>query len=163
MRALGDVYGYVRHSGLPSGLLDLVFLRVSQINGCAYCIDAHSRDLLKDRLPMEHLVLVPVWREAGSIFDEQERAALGWAEVVTLLGNRGVPDSAFEAAAAVFGEKQLVDLTIAVAVMNAYNRMAISFRATPVPAERGMPVDGAGAVGTRAQPHDVCAMDAIAP
>ena len=132
MKALGAVYGYVRQSGLPSRLVDLVFLRVSQINGCAYCIDMHSRDLLKTGLHVEHLVLVAVWPEAGSIFDEQERAALAWAEVVTRLGDRGVPDSAFEAAAAVFGEKQLADLTIAIGLMNAYNRMAISFRATPM-------------------------------
>jgi AhpD family alkylhydroperoxidase len=130
MKALGAVYGYVRQSGLPPRLVDLVFLRVSQINGCAYCIDMHSRDLLKAGLPVEHLVLVSAWPEAGSIFDEQERAALAWAEV--RLGDQGVPDSAFEAAAAVFTEKQLADLTIAIGLMNAYNRMAISFRATPM-------------------------------
>ena len=107
MKALGAVHAYVRQSGLPSRLVDLVFLRVSQINGCAYCIDLHSRDLLKAGLPIEHLVLVALWPDAGSIFDEQERAALAWAEVVTRLGDRGVPDSAFEAAAEVFGEKQL--------------------------------------------------------
>lgn len=132
MKALGTVYGYVRQSGLPSRLIDLVFLRVSQINGCAYCIDMHSRDLLKAGLLVEHLVLVPVWPEAGKIFDEKERAALAWAEVVTRLGDRGVPDSAFEAAIAVFDEKQLADLTIAIGLMNTYNRMAISFRSTPM-------------------------------
>ncbi len=131
MKALGAVYGYVRQSGLPPRLIDLVLLRVSQMNGCAYCIDSHSRDLLKAGLPVEHLVLVAAWREAGSIFDEQERAALAWAEVVTRLDDGDVPDSAFEAAAAVFGEKQLADLTIAIGLMNAYNRVAISFRATP--------------------------------
>jgi AhpD family alkylhydroperoxidase len=131
MKALGAVYGYVRQSGLPSRLVDLVFLRVSQINGCAYCIDMHSRDLLKAGLSVDHLVLVAAWHDAGSIFDEQERAALAWAEAVTRLGDRGVPDTAFEAAAAMFGEKQLADLTIAIGLMNAYNRMAISFRATP--------------------------------
>ena len=130
MKALGAVYGYVRQSGLASRLVDLVFLRVSQINGCAYCIDMHSRDLLKAGLPVEHLVLVSVWPETGSIFTEHERAALAWAEKVTRLGNRGVPDSAFDAAAAAFDEKQLVDLTLAIALMNAYNRIAISFRAT---------------------------------
>ena len=92
----------------------------------------HSRDLLKAGLPVQHLVLVLAWREAGSIFGEQERAALAWAEVVTRLGDQGVPDSAFEATAAVFREKQLADLTIAIGLMNAYNRMAISFRATPM-------------------------------
>ena len=91
-----------------------------------------SRDVLKAGLPVEHLVLVAAWPEAGSIFDEQERAALAWAEVVTRLGDRGVPDSAFEAAAAVFGEKQFADLTIATGLMNTYNRMAISSRATPM-------------------------------
>ena len=109
-----------------------MFLRVSQINGCAYCIDMHSRDVFKAGLPVEHLVLLTAWPEAGSIFDEQERAALAWAEAVTRLGDRGVPDSAFEAATEVFGEKQLADLTIAIGLMNAYNRMAISFRATPM-------------------------------
>jgi AhpD family alkylhydroperoxidase len=132
MKALGTVYGYVRQSGLPSRLVDLVFLRVSQINGCAYCIDMHSRDLLKAGMPVEHLVLVAAWREAGGIFDAEERAALAWADVLTRLGDQGVPDSAFEAASAVFGEKPLVDLTIAIGLMNAYNRVAISFRATPV-------------------------------
>ena len=126
------MHGYVRQSGLPSRLVDLVFLRVSQINRCAYCIDMHSRDLLKAGLPVEHLVVVAAWPEAGSIFDEQERAALAWADVVTRLGDQGVPDSAFEAAAAVFSEKQLADLTIAIGLMNAYNRVAISFRATPM-------------------------------
>ncbi|RUV33017.1 MULTISPECIES: carboxymuconolactone decarboxylase family protein [unclassified Mesorhizobium] len=132
MKALGAVYAYVRQSGLPSRLIDLVFLRVSQINGCAYCIDSHSRDLLKGGLPVEHLVLVAVWPEAGQTFDEQETAALAWAEVVTRLGDRGVPDDAYSAAAAAFGEKQLVDLTITIGLMNAYNRVAISFRATPM-------------------------------
>ena len=132
MKALGAVFSYVRQSGLPSRLVDLVFLRVSQINGCAYCIDMHSRDLLKAGLPVEHLVLVAAWPEAGSIFDEQERTALAWAEAVTHLGDRGVPDSAYGAASAMFNEKQLADLTIAISLMNSYNRMAISFRATPM-------------------------------
>ena len=136
MKALGAVYGYVRQSGLPSRLIDLVYLRVSQINGCAYCIDAHSRDLLKAGLPVEHLVLVPAWYEAGNIFDEKEKAALAWAEAVTRLGDRGVPDSAYEAAAAAFDEKLLADLTIAIGLMQAYNRMAISFRATPAAVAR---------------------------
>ena len=131
MKALAAVHGYVRQSGLPSRLVNLVFLRVSQINGCAYCIDMHSRDLLKAGLPVEHLVLLQAWREAGSIFDKREQAALAWAEAVTWLGDGGVPDSAFEAAAAAFGHKELADLTLAVALMNAYNRMAISFRTTP--------------------------------
>ena len=131
-KALGVVYGHVRQSGFPVRLIDLVYLRVSQINGCAYCIDMHSRDLLKSGLPVEDLVLVPAWREAGLVFNEQEKAALAWAEAVTRLGDRGVSDEAFEAAAAVFNEKQLADLTIAIGLMNAYNRLAISFHTTPL-------------------------------
>ncbi len=137
MKALGAVHAYVRQSGLPSRLVDLVYLRVSQINGCAYCIDMHSRDLLKAGLPVEYLVLVAAWPEAGAIFDEQEKAALAWAEVVTRLGDRGIPDSAYEAAAAAFDDKPLADLTIAISLMNAYNRIAVSFRATPAAVASG--------------------------
>ena len=108
-----------------------MFLRVSQINGCAFCIDMHSRKLLEAGLTVERLVLVPVWREAAGLFGEQERAALAWAEIVTHLGADGVADSAVEAAAAAFGDRQLADLTIAIGLMNAYNRMAISVRVTP--------------------------------
>ena len=132
MKALGTAYSYVRQSGLPSRLVDLVFLRVSQINGCAYCIDMHSRDLLKTGMPVEHLLLVAVWPEAGDIFDEHERSALAWAEAVTCLTDGGVSDSAYEAVTEVFSEKQLADLTITISLMNSYNRMAISFRATPM-------------------------------
>ncbi|HEY0687364.1 MAG TPA: carboxymuconolactone decarboxylase family protein [Steroidobacter sp.] len=131
MKALGGVYGYLLQSGLPKALINLVYLRVSQINGCAYCIDLHSRDLLKDGLAIEKLVLVPAWREGGALFDETERAALAWAETVTRVSETGVPDADYQAAAAVFDQKQLADLTIAIGLMNLYNRMAISFRAPP--------------------------------
>jgi AhpD family alkylhydroperoxidase len=130
MKALAGVYGYVARN-LPKQLLNLVFLRVSQINGCAYCIDMHSRDLLKEGLSVEKLVLVPAWREAGGLFDADEGAALAWAETVTRVSETGVPDADYEAATRVFGQKKLADLTIAIGLMNAYNRMAISFRATP--------------------------------
>jgi AhpD family alkylhydroperoxidase len=131
MKALSGVYGYIANSGLSKVLIDLVYLRVSQINGCAYCIDMHSRDLLKIGLSVEKLVLVPAWREAGALFDPEERAALAWAESVTRVSETGVPEADYEAAAAVFDGKQLADLTIAIGLMNAYNRLAISFRATP--------------------------------
>ncbi|WP_395333082.1 carboxymuconolactone decarboxylase family protein [Novosphingobium sp. BL-8H] len=131
MKALGGVYGYVMTSGLPKALVDLVYLRVSQINGCAYCIDMHSRDLIKDGMDVEKLVLVPAWAESGPLFDTQERAALTWAETVTRVSETHVPDAAYEAAAQVFDEKQLADLTLAIGLMNTYNRMAISFRAEP--------------------------------
>jgi AhpD family alkylhydroperoxidase len=131
VKALGGVYAYVAQSGLPKRLIDLVYLRVSQINGCAYCMDMHSRDLLKGGLPVETLVLVQGWREAGALFSVAERAALRWAEVVTKLAETAVPDDEFAAAYEQFNDKQLSDLTIAVGLMNTYNRLAISFRATP--------------------------------
>ena len=134
MKALGGVYGHVLQSGLPKTLIDLVYLRVSLINGCAYCIDVHSRDLVKGGVAVEKLVLVPAWREAGEMFGAQERAALAWAETVTRVAETGVPDADYEAAAAAFEPKQLADLTIAIGLMNAYNRMAISFRAKPAAA-----------------------------
>ena len=136
MKALGGVYGHILQCGLPKVLVDLVYLRVSQINGCAYCIDMHSRDLLKEGVTVEKLVLVPAWREGGALFDATERAALAWAETVTLVADTGIPDDEYEAAAAVFDQKQLADLTIAIGLMNAYNRMAIGFRATPAAAAR---------------------------
>lgn len=136
MKALGGVYGYVMECGLPKTLITLVFLRVSQINGCAYCIDMHSRDLLNEGVSVDKLVLVPAWRESGAMFDETERAALAWAETVTRVAQTGVPSADYEAAAAVFNEKELADLTITIGLMNLYNRLAISFRVPPAAAKR---------------------------
>lgn len=130
-KALGGVYGYVMQSGLPATLVTLAYLRVSQINNCAYCLDMHTRDLLKSEVKIEKLALVQAWAEAGDLFDARERAVLSWAETVTRVAETGVPDEAYQAARDVFGERELVDLTIAVSIMNAYNRMSISFRNTP--------------------------------
>ncbi|MBB3290421.1 MULTISPECIES: carboxymuconolactone decarboxylase family protein [unclassified Rhizobium] len=130
-KALGGVYGYVTQSGLPGELVDLVYLRVSQINNCAYCLDMHTRELIKRGVKTEKLALLQAWQEGGNLFSETERAALAWTESVTLVAQTGVPDSAYQAARKVFDEKQLVDLTIAISLMNSYNRMAISFRNTP--------------------------------
>jgi AhpD family alkylhydroperoxidase len=95
MKALGSVHGYVSQSGLPATLIDLVYLRVSHLNGCAYCIDMHSRDLIKAGMSIEKLVLVPAWKEAGTLFSDEERAALKWAEVVTQVSDTHVPDEAY--------------------------------------------------------------------
>ena len=130
-KALGGVYGYVMQSSLPAALVELVYLRVSQINNCAYCLDMHTRDLLKKGQKIEKLTLVQAWAEAGNLFDDRERAALAWAETVTRVAETGVPNEAYQAARAVFEERELVDLTIAIGLMNAYNRLAISFRNTP--------------------------------
>lgn len=131
VKAIGGVYGYVMQSGLSSVLVDLVYLRISQINNCAYCLDMHTRDLLKKGVRIEKLALVQAWAEAGDLFDARERAALAWAETVTRVAETGVPDQAYQAARAVFNERELVDLTIAIGLMNVYNRLAISFRNTP--------------------------------
>ena len=131
VKALGGVYGYVTQSSLSPVLVDLVYLRISQINNCAYCLDMHTRDLLKKGQKIEKLALVQAWAEAGNLFDERERTALAWAETVTRVAETGVPDEAYQAARAVFEERELVDLTIAIGLMNVYNRMAISFRNTP--------------------------------
>ncbi|MDR0181894.1 carboxymuconolactone decarboxylase family protein [Lysobacter arvi] len=131
LKALGGVYGHVMQSDLPAELVDLVYLRISQINNCAYCLDLHTRELTGRGVPLGKLALLQAWQEAGSLYSERERAALAWAETVTLVAQTGVPDDAYQAALAVFGEKDLVDLTIAIGLMNTYNRMAISFRRTP--------------------------------
>jgi AhpD family alkylhydroperoxidase len=133
-KALGGVYAFVQKSGLPKQLVDLAYLRVSQINGCAYCIDMHSRDLLKSGLAVDKLVLVPVWRDAGEVFSIRERAALAWAETVTRVADTGVPDSDYEAAATEFNDKELADLTYAIGLMNVFNRLGVSFRTRPAAA-----------------------------
>lgn len=130
-KAFGGVYATLQKSGLPKALIDLVYLRVSQINGCAHCIDMHSRDLLHSGLPVDKLVLVPVWHEAGAVFTPRERSALAWAESVTRVADTGIPDADYAAAAAEFGDKELADLTYAIGLMNAFNRLGVAFRATP--------------------------------
>ena len=131
IKALGGVYGYILQSGLSDILVELVYLRVSQINGCAYCLDMHTRDLAKKDVKPEKLALVQVWHEAGAVFDARERAALAWAETVTRVAQTAIPDADFQAVSAVFSQKEIVDLTIAIGLMNTFNRMAIGFRRPP--------------------------------
>jgi AhpD family alkylhydroperoxidase len=131
-KAIGGLHHFVTSdTSLPSQLIHLVFLRVSQINGCAHCIDIHTRDLMTAGMSVEKIVLVPVWHEAQYLFTEQERAALAWSEEVTCVSETHASDGAYEAALSVFGEKNLVDLTLTIATMNAINRMGISFRMKP--------------------------------
>ena len=135
-KAFGGVHATLQKSGLPKELIDLGYLRVSQINGCAYCIDMHSRDLLKLGVTVDKLVLVPAWRHAGEVFSTRERIALAWAETVTRVAETGVPDADYEAAAAEFTDKELADLTYAIGLMNAFNRFGITFRSTPAAAAK---------------------------
>lgn len=133
-KAFGGVYAYLQGCGLAKGLIDLVYLRVSQINGCAYCIDMHSRDLLKAGLAVEKLVLVPVWHEAGGLFSPREQVALAWAERVTRVAERGIAEADYQAAASEFSDKELTDLTYAIGLMNAYNRFGVAFGLRPAAA-----------------------------
>ena len=131
-KAIGELHHFVTTgTALPARLIHLVFLRGSQINGCVHCIDIHTRDLIKEGMSVDTVVLVPVWHEAAYLFSEQERAALAWAEEVTRVSETHASDEAYAAAAAAFSEKDLVDLTLTIAAMNAINRLGISFRLKP--------------------------------
>lgn len=121
----------VRESPLEPGLLELVRQRASQINGCAFCLHMHTRDARKHGEIEERLYLLDAWRESP-LYSERERAALAWCEAVTRLDpQHGVPDEVYEQALAVFSEEELIDLDLAVATINAWNRLAIPFRAEP--------------------------------
>ena len=124
LRALGSA---VDESGLDKALSELLKIRVSQINGCAHCIDMHSRELRKT-MSVDKITLVPVWDEVAHLFTDQERAALAWSEEVTRVSETHASDEAYAAAAAAFSPKDLVDLTIAIAAMNAFNRLGAPFR-----------------------------------
>lgn len=127
-KALFGIHHYIIHdTALPEELIHLVFLRVSQINGCAHCIDMHTRDLLRT-MAADKVALVPVWAEVPHLFPDPYRAALAWAEEVTLLSETHASDDAYSAAAAAFEPRDLVDLTIAIAAMNAFNRLGAPFR-----------------------------------
>jgi AhpD family alkylhydroperoxidase len=116
---------------LPKALIDLVYLRCSQINGCAYFIDAHSRDLVKEGMATDKLMLISAWREAGAVFSDSERAALRWGEELTLVSQTAASDEAYQAVARHFQPKEPADLTIAIGLINLYNRVAIGFRRGP--------------------------------
>ena len=121
---------YVAKCGLEKNLLDLVKLRASQINHCTFCIDMHWRDLRKAGENEQRLYGLISWREAP-YYSDRERAALEWTEAVTLLTDGFVPDAAYEAVRPHFSERELVDLTLAIATINAWNRMGVSFRSRP--------------------------------
>ncbi len=125
MRAMQGLESYVRQSGLEAPLLELVRMRASQINGCAYCMDMHSKDARAAGESEQRLYVLPGWREAP-FYTARERAALEWTEAVTLIGRNHVPDETFERVSAVFSSKELADLTLAVVAINGWNRLAIA-------------------------------------
>jgi AhpD family alkylhydroperoxidase len=120
---------YLAGCGLEHGLLELVKIRASQINGCAFCIDMHTKDARAAGEPEQRISALNAWRETA-FFSDRERAALAWTEAVTSIGG-GVPDDLYAEVRQQFSEKELVDLTWAVAAINAWNRIAISFRSVP--------------------------------
>ncbi|MCE9606467.1 MAG: carboxymuconolactone decarboxylase family protein [Planctomycetia bacterium] len=130
VKILAAAKPYLEASGIDARLKALVELRVSQINGCAFCVDMHSREARQAGETQQRLDCLPVWRET-SFYDDRERAALAWAESVTNVSTTGVPDAVYDEAQRHFADKDLVDLTLVVALMNAWNRMAISFRQGP--------------------------------
>lgn len=130
MKAMGALETYIADCGIEPALQDLVKLRASQINGCAYCVDMHSLDARAGGETEQRLYALPVWHETP-FFTERERAALLWTEKVTLISQDHVPDDVYERVRAHFTEEDLANLTLIVATINAWNRLAISFRSVP--------------------------------
>ena len=129
--AVRGVEAYIRASGLETSLIELVKMRASQINGCAFCLDMHSRAARRAGESEQRLYLLDAWEECA-LYTPRERAALAWTEAVTRIAETKAPDAAYEAARAQFTDKELVDLTTLIGLINLWNRLAIAFRA-PLP------------------------------
>ncbi len=129
-RAMRDLDSYAKESGLEHSLLELVKVRSSQLNGCAYCIDMHTKDARAMGETEQRLYALSAWHETP-FFTERERAGLAWTEAVTLLAEEHVPDDVYNLARKQFSEKELVDLTIAIIAINGWNRLAVAFRTVP--------------------------------
>ena len=135
LHALYALEQAVRKSGLETKLLELVRMRASQLNGCAYCLDMHSKDARAEGETEPRLYGLSAWRETP-YYTDRERAALAWTEAVTLISRDQVPDEVYKATRQYFSEDELVHLTIALVAINSWNRVAISFRAVPGSYER---------------------------
>ena len=129
-QAMAGLQSYVKDSGLEPSLLELVKVRASQINGCAYCIDMHTKDARAEGETEQRLYVLSAWRETP-FFTDRERAALAWTEALTLIGETHAPDEVYEEVRRQFTEQDLVALTMAVVAINGWNRIAIGFRAVP--------------------------------
>lgn len=129
-QAVAALQSYVDQSGLDAKLRELIKIRVSQINGCAYCLAMHTRDARKIGETDERMHLLDAWREAP-LYSVRERAALEWVEAITLVSETHIPDTAFEVVRKQFSEKEIVDLTAAAVAINTWNRLAIAFRVPP--------------------------------
>ena len=126
-KLLFSLGAYLAKSSIEQKLINLIDFRVSQINGCAFCLDMHSKDLRAEGETEQRLYMLDAWREA-SIYSERERAALAWAEAVTKIKNGNVPDEVYEEARSQFSEEELIDLTLATIAINSYNRINIAFK-----------------------------------
>ncbi len=153
-KGLTELMRFVRSGSLPPALLELVFLRASQINGCAYCLDLHSRRARRLGLAEAQLDTLGGWEESPA-FSEKERAALAWTESLTRIGRRHVPDAVWDRVKAQFSEREIVDLSIAVVEINAWNRLMIAFRTPPTFGIKaaGPPASGAAAEVPPASGH----------
>jgi AhpD family alkylhydroperoxidase len=129
-KALLGLEQYLKHSALELPLLHLIKLRASQVNGCAYCIDMHWKDLKAIGESEQRLYGLDAWEESP-YYSERERAALAWTEAVTRITDGHASDDVYERVRTQFNEKELTDLTLAIATINAWNRLAISLRAVP--------------------------------
>jgi len=130
IQAVRGMENYVRQCGLEPPLLELVRLRASQINGCSFCIDAHTKDARAQGESEQRLYCLSAWWETP-FYSDRERAALAWTEAVTRISEKQVPDDVYENAMAQFSEQELVDLTMAVVAVNTWNRLAICFNTPP--------------------------------
>ncbi|HEU5432265.1 MAG TPA: carboxymuconolactone decarboxylase family protein [Thermomicrobiales bacterium] len=129
-KAMQQLETYVRQSGLERSLLELVKTRASQINGCAFCLDMHTKDARAHGETEQRLYALSAWRETP-FYTDRERAALAWTESVTLVSETHVPDDVYDLARQYFSEEELVNLTMAVIAINGWNRLAIAFRTVP--------------------------------
>ncbi len=127
-RAMSQLEHYVRSCGLERSLIELVKMRASQINGCAYCLDMHTKDARAAGESEQRIYLLSAWREAP-FYSERERAALEWTEALTLIAENEVPDELYKRVKAHFTDEELVNLSLAIVTINGWNRLAISFRA----------------------------------
>ncbi|HZO21769.1 MAG TPA: carboxymuconolactone decarboxylase family protein [Steroidobacteraceae bacterium] len=137
MPLLLGIESYLQGSSLGSRLLHLVKTRASQINGCAYCLDMHTKDARAEGDSEQRLYALDAWRETP-FFDERERAALEWTEAVTRVADTHVPDDVYERVSEQFSEEELIDLTLAVTNINAWNRLNVAFRTVPGNYRAGM-------------------------
>jgi AhpD family alkylhydroperoxidase len=128
IKPLTDMEKYIKASGLEHSLIELVKMRASQINGCAYCLHMHSKDARAAGETEARLYLLNAWHESR-LYTPRERAALQWTEALTLVAETHAPDDAYEAVKGQFSPKELVDLTMLIGTINAWNRLAIGFRA----------------------------------